>query len=452
MGTQDSATATNPHSVTNFGAKGDGTTDDTQSIQEAVNAGGDIFFPAGVYLISETIELVSNVKFYTEPKTSVVLKFCGQTFIGFHGQNVVNIIFENLTLANYAQAQGIKQSILQDSTSKSVTAYPVYTTDQMLSFGKSQNIQLINCRFNWKNGVGWLPTKADAISAYPKGLYGGLRFAQCSDINIDGCTFQNSARITTMPPGKEPCHSLFFKNNLLQCVEIENSGQQNVIIQNCKVENIITAFRIMNSNNTKIINNTITDTLDTSIFDRSTQKDPTYNRLISNNTFTNIGKSAIKIMDVNTSQGQANNGLVLNNSIENWALHTFSAAILSANHYAQGGEGTQPTAAEKANNLKIYKNTIKETSAQSGGKVFQIFNTLNVMIMDNTVKLMDKGPDNPCGGSNKNEIMQGCEVGRITGNTFNSNQPWYIKDCTNITIDNNTVTPGPISVETSSSS
>ena len=43
-------------SVKDFGAKGDGTTDDTAAIQAALNTGNStIYFPSGTYLISSTI-------------------------------------------------------------------------------------------------------------------------------------------------------------------------------------------------------------------------------------------------------------------------------------------------------------------------------------------------------------------------------------------------------------
>lgn len=47
-------------SVTEYGAKGDGTTDDSTAIQNAVNNGGIILFPPGLYVISTRIALVSN--------------------------------------------------------------------------------------------------------------------------------------------------------------------------------------------------------------------------------------------------------------------------------------------------------------------------------------------------------------------------------------------------------
>lgn len=49
--------------VKDFGAKGDGTTDDAAAIQAAVNAitaGGTLFFPAGTYKISTSINVTSN--------------------------------------------------------------------------------------------------------------------------------------------------------------------------------------------------------------------------------------------------------------------------------------------------------------------------------------------------------------------------------------------------------
>ena len=47
-------------SVKDFGAVGDGVTDDTAAIQAALNVGGSIFFPKGTYLISDPLIVKSN--------------------------------------------------------------------------------------------------------------------------------------------------------------------------------------------------------------------------------------------------------------------------------------------------------------------------------------------------------------------------------------------------------
>lgn len=52
-----------------FGAKGDGTTNDTRAIQGAINAadaagGGEVFFPNGIYALTDTIVTASNSQLY----------------------------------------------------------------------------------------------------------------------------------------------------------------------------------------------------------------------------------------------------------------------------------------------------------------------------------------------------------------------------------------------------
>ena len=55
------------YDITHFGAVGDGATDNTASIQKAIDScavrGGQVYFPAGVFL-SATLYLKSNVTLY----------------------------------------------------------------------------------------------------------------------------------------------------------------------------------------------------------------------------------------------------------------------------------------------------------------------------------------------------------------------------------------------------
>lgn len=65
-------------SVKDFGARGDGTTDDTKAIQAAVDAvkgmyhKGTVFFPAGTYIISQTIDLASGINILGTGDGSVI--------------------------------------------------------------------------------------------------------------------------------------------------------------------------------------------------------------------------------------------------------------------------------------------------------------------------------------------------------------------------------------------
>lgn len=58
-------------SVKDFGAVGDGTTDDTAAIQAACTAGGRIYFPAGTYKVSSAITLISNSALDLDPNAIV---------------------------------------------------------------------------------------------------------------------------------------------------------------------------------------------------------------------------------------------------------------------------------------------------------------------------------------------------------------------------------------------
>lgn len=60
--------------VKDFGAKGDGTTDDTQAIQNAIDTmtdGGILFFPQGTYNILGDLNLKSNVHYLGTPNTTL---------------------------------------------------------------------------------------------------------------------------------------------------------------------------------------------------------------------------------------------------------------------------------------------------------------------------------------------------------------------------------------------
>ncbi len=71
-------------SVKDFGAVGDGVTDDTAAINSAIESqqanGGAVYVPAGTYKITSTITLRRNVPFIGDGSTSVTLNYSGSSF------------------------------------------------------------------------------------------------------------------------------------------------------------------------------------------------------------------------------------------------------------------------------------------------------------------------------------------------------------------------------------
>jgi hypothetical protein len=106
-------------SVKDFGAAGDGVTDDTAAIQAAIDSlgevtGGTVYFPAGTYKTSSNIEIKSKTTLQGDGRQSLIkstsmtnLARGGQTqfyAIGKSDFNVVNLGFDNSEISSFTSA------------------------------------------------------------------------------------------------------------------------------------------------------------------------------------------------------------------------------------------------------------------------------------------------------------------------------------------------------------
>ncbi|WP_321811194.1 MULTISPECIES: glycosyl hydrolase family 28-related protein [unclassified Burkholderia] len=122
-----------PMSVRRFGVKGDGVTDDTVALQTALNAGIPLYFPPGTYLYSNTLTATASI-------------------IG----------------AGW-------DSILQCTTSQG--------QNSVIYWRSASNFKIQNLQFFSKN----------ATENYPDENAGSINLMNCSQFEISGCRFNNSA-------------------------------------------------------------------------------------------------------------------------------------------------------------------------------------------------------------------------------------------------------------------
>ena len=83
-------------SVKDFGAVGDGTTDDTAAIQAALTASNNVSFPFGAYRITNTISIIGNK--YVEASNAVLNKDFNGVGLAFTGGSSFNYITGTLSV------------------------------------------------------------------------------------------------------------------------------------------------------------------------------------------------------------------------------------------------------------------------------------------------------------------------------------------------------------------
>ena len=83
-----------PANVKNFGAVGDGVTDDTVAIQTALETGGNIHFPSGTYLITSSITISNGCILSGEGESTIIKSEADICFI----TNASNITIENMKM------------------------------------------------------------------------------------------------------------------------------------------------------------------------------------------------------------------------------------------------------------------------------------------------------------------------------------------------------------------
>lgn len=259
-------------SVKDFGATGNGVTDDTAAIQLALNAvssGGALFFPSGSYVTDNTLSMsnASGVRLVGDDATLLLKASVTTAGYALTFTDCSNIEIENISFSR-------RQSTTTGANMSGIVLF------------SCQKIKVISCDFsNCFYGV--------AISGTT---------SACTDIEIQSCSAY----------GVLPYSVSNDTNKLLQgpLVYTQSAGSNvsDVLVDNCfgyRVYHMILAEPY--SERIVVTNNVVRQSHDSSIYLRSSAS------VIANNTVYNAGKDGIKILSGTPSSDYRNN--TINNNV-----------------------------------------------------------------------------------------------------------------------------------------
>ena len=202
-------------SVKDYGAKGNGSADDTAAWQEALNEGGVIYVPTGIYCITKTLRLWSNTKLIFAPdaiienqNTSSRWQEGGLFTNGPQGgtapaggyDNTENIHFvggiidarPRIALGLAASSMNLGHSRRMSFVGVQFTAYAGNT--HVMELNACQDVLVDNCYFGPFTPLSATPMRREAINVdysteagFPE--FGPWDGTPCDRITIRGCTF-----------------------------------------------------------------------------------------------------------------------------------------------------------------------------------------------------------------------------------------------------------------------
>lgn len=251
------------YDVKNFGAKGDGNTLDTRSIQQAIdkafeNKGGVVIIPAGKYKIG-TLILKDNIELHLLPGAEL----SGST--DYHDYTEVHQQYDSRTKELYAKYFMI---FAEGASNISITGHGIINGNGFNNFRVTnpQNlrpymIRLVNCRnvtirdvqllesANWTlHLLGCKDVNIDGIEivAHGPGNRDGLDIDACNRVRVANSRFLTTDDAIVMKATNDTlCENITITNCILESEGSaiktgteSNGGFKNITVSNCVIKNI----------------------------------------------------------------------------------------------------------------------------------------------------------------------------------------------------------------------
>lgn len=362
-----------------FGAKGDGVTDDTAAVQQAITLYSNIYISNGTYLVN-AISIPDNRYIYGN-KNAIIKSLNSDTYMCFtinsgNKDNFIsNISIENITFEGLSTTAGFSEF------------------KHLIRINGGKNITIKNCRF--------LSFSGDAIYIGSGEVAGQERHNK--NITIDNCFFdgvnkENRNGISVIDGSNILINDCFFtrctKSNMPGAVDIEPDNNSFHIINNIKVANcsfddvggtcVLSFYSppaptnintiIFENNNFKNCNTT---NIGVTYLNTPVRSSSPHNIIIKNNNADNgsvpFSINGVKgvIIEGNTFRNftkGANIGLFTISTFTNNLV--FDCMIKDNTFYRCGS--TEPGGLQifKAKDIKIYLNIFTLNGYSTGGQIF----------------------------------------------------------------------------------
>lgn len=212
-------------SVTDYGAVGNGVTDDSAAIQLAVNANDAVYFPAGTYRVNSPITLKSNNMVFGDGASSVIYYTGSATSQGALYANsgssssyVENLVVQNLKVLGDVASAGFSEFV------------------HLISFSGVRNCLIDNCEI-----VGF---RGDGIYIGSGDVGGQERHnidVTISNCYIDGVNNDNRNGVSVIDGTSVTIENNYFtrctRSNMPGAIDIEPDDNIYHVIQNISIRN-----------------------------------------------------------------------------------------------------------------------------------------------------------------------------------------------------------------------
>ncbi|AYP68717.1 hypothetical protein BpsS36_00011 [Bacillus phage vB_BpsS-36] len=370
-----------------YNAKGDGTTNDTQAIQRALNdvrdlGGGTVLIPDGVFMTHATLEVFSRTKIKLSHKATVerAVSFSPMflngrkgvdNFFGYDGHG--EILIEGGTIDGGASINS-RASEIMFIHGKNIVFQDINFINNFdshfIEVNACDGVKVLNCFFHKYSGNRL--TEAIQIDlAKDSNVFphmGAYDNTNCNDVLVQGCTFRDCSRGvgTHSAVAGYPATNIRIIGNHFEDLEAQ-------------------AVRGFDWNNVTVLGNTMIRCGE-GVEIRSVEQD-CYNWTVADNIIIDPHRVGHAVMVTEDNGRTSHEITIVGNTCNGAGSNTFyfrnATRVIVANNTIDGSNGSSLWFTGNANRVKISGNLISNTQAR--GISFEGSTMSRVTIVDNTI-------------------------------------------------------------------